>query len=148
METLKEILLSGERRSAVIASTVDLVGRRVAATKGVAGMAARGGLGVVKRVSPTFVEDAVSSLLPDFVGALEPFFSELKHNGAGARELGGFLGARDSAVADALLGVTDEKISDARPAVQSAYRRMRGAAHEHVRDAVPDLGDVLSEHLP
>ncbi|MGB1700861.1 MAG: DUF6918 family protein, partial [Nannocystaceae bacterium] len=109
--------------------------------------AARGGLGVVKKVSPTFVEDAVSSLLPDFVDALEPFFAGLQESNAPTDTFGGFLGDRDGDVADALLQVTDEKIGRARSTVQSAYRRMRGAAHEHVRSAVPDLGDVLARHL-
>lgn len=147
VETLSEILLSSERKGAVVSSTVELVGRRVSATKGMAGMAARGGLGVVKKVSPTFVEDAVSSLLPDFVRALEPFFLEHTATGAGASEFGAFLGARDGAVADALLEVTDGKIDGARPAVRSAYRRMRGAARDHVCGAVPDLGEVLGAHL-
>jgi hypothetical protein len=146
VETLSEILLSSERKSAVISSTAELVGRRVSATKGMAGMAARGGLGVVKKISPTFVEDAVSSLLPDFVGALESF-REHTASGAAAADFGTFLGARDGEVADALLEVTDGKIDGARPAVQSAYRRMRGAARDHVRGAVPELGEVLAAHI-
>jgi hypothetical protein len=147
VETLKEILLSDGRRSAVVASTADLVRRRVGSTKGMTGMAARGGLGLVKKISPSFVEDAVASLLPDFVNALEPFFCDLMEEEDGAQKFGSYLGARDGAVADALLDVTDEKIGHARPAVQSAYRRMRGAARQHVRDAVPDLGDMLAKHL-
>lgn len=139
MRSLKEILLEDRVRPRVVAATVTLVESRVADTGGVAGIAARGGLSVLRKLSPTFVEDAVDGLLPDFAAALEPF-----HQAASAGEgLGTHLGSRQEAAAEALLSVTDGKIDRARPAVQKIYRKLRGSARGHVVAAVPPLGTLL-----
>lgn len=126
-------------RPRVVAATVSLVETRVAQTGGMAGMAARGGLSVLRKLSPSFVEDAVEGLLPDFAAALEPF-----HQAAGDGEgLGAHLEAHQDAAAEALLSVTDGKIDRARPAVQKIYRKLRGSARGHVLAAVPPLGALL-----
>lgn len=143
MQRLQEILLNPSVQPDVVRAVVDLVDRRVAATRGMTGMAARGGLGVLRKVSPTFVRDAVQWLLPDFAGALEPTFATWRSAGR-EDSFGAYLGrGREREVAEALLAVTDAKIATARPAVRRVYDKLRSSALDHVAAAVPALGEVL-----
>ncbi len=153
MPSLPDLLLRPEVRRLVIDGCVAVVEREVASKRGLGGTAIKAGFAVVSKVKPGFVREVVSNLLPDFTVALDPMYGEA------ARECGE---ADESAVADsfvrrvereraraaeALLGVTDRKIENARPGLQKAYARLRPSAREHVEAALPSLVQELRPRL-
>ena len=69
---LNETLLEESRVPAVVADVQTLIDPEVSDKSGASGLALKGGYGAVKKVSPSFVPDGVTALLPAFVGKLEP----------------------------------------------------------------------------
>ncbi|WP_137725275.1 DUF6918 family protein [Prescottella subtropica] len=142
---LKDTLLDDARIPAVRADVEALVDAEVADKSGMSGMALKGGYGAVKKVGPSIVPDAVEGLLPEFVVRLEPFWQEFAGSGEGS--FAAFLTARGDAVADALLGVTDERIENSdKGAIKRVYSTLRPSAKKHVIEALPRLGDLVQKH--
>lgn len=82
-------------------------------------------------------------LLPDFVARLQPFWADFAGNGSFAD----YLTARGEQVADALLGVTDDKIAGTdKAAVKKVYDSLRPSAKKHVVEALPRLGALIQKH--
>ena len=54
---------------------------------------------------------------------------------------------RNRVVAEALLGVTDRRIGDARQPIKGTYERLRGTAKTHVAGAVPGLARALGKFV-
>ena len=97
----------------------------------------------MKKVGPNIVPSAVEALLPEFVEKLQPFWQEYAGNGSFAD----FLVARGEVVADALLGVTDERIAgSSKAAVKKVYDSMRPSAKKHVVEALPRVGELIQKH--
>ncbi len=97
----------------------------------------------MKKVGPGIVPGAVEGLLPEFVEKLQPFWVEYAGNGSFAD----FLVARGEVVADALLGVTDERIAGtSKSGVKKVYDSLRPSAKKHVVEALPRLGDLIQKH--
>jgi hypothetical protein len=110
------------------------------------GLAIKAGYTAVKGVKPGFIRQVVTDLLPDFATALDPLYQEAKGSGRGVRE---FMSANPSRVADALLGITDEKAKRARSAlVKGTYEKLRGSAKKNVEAAVPRLATMVEKHAP
>jgi hypothetical protein len=88
-------------------------------------------------------------LLDDFVARLEPFFVEHKaKNGDNHKAFGDFLAGKAGPVADALLGITDDRAKRTRHQnLKSAYEKLRPQAKKHVEEAVPRVGRTLTPHL-
>ncbi|MFD3812700.1 DUF6918 family protein [Rhodococcus sp. NPDC058639] len=140
---LHDALLGPEKFPAVKADVETLIDAEVSDKKGASGLALKGGYAAVKKVGPSVVPGAIESLLPDFVERLQPFWTEY----AGAGSFADFLVARGDAVADALLGVTDEKIAgSSKTAVKKVYDSLRPSAKKHVIEALPRLGDLVQKH--
>jgi len=146
MPTLKETLLTSERRPTLVDACVQLVDDEVAAKGGLGGLAVKGAYAIVKKVKPGIIRDAVSSLLDEFVGKLEPFFAAHQNGGNGPFDA--YLRARSAEVASALLGVTDAKAQKAKNrTIKKAYEKLRPTGQKHVEAAVPGIGRVISAHL-
>ncbi|QBJ95676.1 hypothetical protein ERC79_06620 [Rhodococcus sp. ABRD24] len=142
---LNETLLDDARKPAVLADVQALVDAEVSDKKGASGLALKGGYSAVKKVGPSIVPDAVEGLLPSFVARLEPFWQEFVTSGEGS--FSGFLTARSDAAADALLGVTDERIEGTdKGAIKKVYSTLRPSAKKHVVEALPRLGDLVQKH--
>ncbi|MBF0663361.1 MULTISPECIES: DUF6918 family protein [unclassified Rhodococcus (in: high G+C Gram-positive bacteria)] len=140
---LHDALLGPDKFPAVKADVEALIDAEVSDKKGASGLALKGGYAAVKKVGPSVVPGAIESLLPDFVERLQPFWIEY----AGAGSFADFLVARGDAVADALLGVTDEKIAgSSKTAVKKVYDSLRPSAKKHVIEALPRLGDLVQKH--
>jgi len=140
---LHDALLGPDKFPAVKTDVEALIDAEVSDKKGASGLALKGGYAAVKKVGPSVVPGAVESLLPEFVERLQPFWNEY----AGAGSFADFLTARGDAVADALLGVTDEKIAgSSKTAVKKVYDSLRPSAKKHVIEALPRLGDLVQKH--
>ncbi|NKS47560.1 hypothetical protein GS480_02240 [Rhodococcus hoagii] len=142
---LNDTLLDDARMPAVLADVQALVDAEVSDKKGASGLALKGGYGAVKKVGPSIVPDAVEGLLPAFVARLEPFWQDFGTSGESS--FSAFLTARSDAVADALLGVTDERIERTdKGAIKKVYSTLRPSAKKHVIEALPRLGDLVQKH--
>lgn len=142
---LNETLLDPARLPAVVADVQALIDAEVSDKSGASGLALKGGYGAVKKVGPSIVPDAVEGLLPSFVSRLEPFWQDYRI--AGGAGFGDYLAARGDDVANALLGVTDDKIEGtSKTAVKKVYSSLRPSAHKHVVAALPRLGALVEKH--
>ncbi len=147
VSTLKDILCDPKNRNNVIADAVRLVDSEVAAKGGLSGMAIKAAYKMVSAVKPTLVRDAVDNLLDRFVDRLEPFYADW--NGQGKKgSFESFLSARAPQVANALLGVTDDRVKTVENAtVKKAYQQLRPQGEKNVEAAVPGLGRALGKYL-
>lgn len=146
--SLEAKLMQPSHRTAVVADCADLVDREVESKRGLGGAAIKTSYKVVTAIKPGMVSDVVNRLLPDFCRALEPFHERaLAADGPTKQALLDGLKQNTAETAEALLSVTDHKIDSARPAIQKAYKRLRGGAKDHVERAVPGLAEVIGRHL-
>lgn len=147
MSKLQDILLDPARRSQVIADCAQLVDEEVSSKGGLGGLAIKGTYGLVKKVKPGIIREAVEHLLEEFVSRMEPFNADFQTQGGG-KKLGAYLESRAADVASALLGVTDARVGkiDNRT-IKSAYEKLRPSAAKHVEAAVPGIGRVLSKYV-
>jgi hypothetical protein len=144
MPSLKEQLGSGEKRSQVIEDAVKVLDAEVADKGGLTGLAVKGGYKVVQGVRPGFVKDVVTSLLDDFLEAMDPLYQEAQQK---SRPAGAYLLENKSRVAEALLGVTDRKAQRAdNGMLKKAYEKLRPMAKGQVEAAAPRLAQLLEKH--
>jgi hypothetical protein len=140
---LGDALLGADKLPAVQSDVLALIDAEVSDKKGASGLALKGGYAAVKKVGPSIVPGAVEGLLPDFVARLQPFWADFAGNGSFAD----YLTARGEQVADALLGVTDDKIAGTdKAAVKKVYDSLRPSAKKHVVEALPRLGALIQKH--
>lgn len=108
-------------------------------------MAMRTGFNMVRKAKPNLVDRAMRTLLPEFVGALEPFYASAQADpDTHFRE---HLMANQTEVADALLAVSDRRVADVdNRVVKSGYQRLRGRAQREVVAAMPGIAGVMSKY--
>ena len=146
MPDLTEALTSDSKKSAVADDCIALIDAEVADKGGLTGLAIKAGYKAVQGIKPGFVRQVVTDLLPDFAHALEPLYQEAKASGHGVRD---YFVAHTTRVADALLGITDEKARRAKSGmVKGTYDKLRGSAKKNVEAAVPRLGAMIEKHAP
>lgn len=144
-QMLKEILLDETKRPAVVTDMQQLIDEEVEAKSGVSGLAIKGGYGLVKKVKPGIIGDAVDTLLDDFTARLEPFYTDYRTSGAGS--LADYLSGRSGEVADALLGVTDARADRSRrESIKKVYSKLRPQGKKNVEEALPRLGSLIEKH--
>jgi hypothetical protein len=92
-----------------------------------------------------YLQSTVENLLPDFVAALEPYWSDFAVSGASG--FGDYLVKHGDEVAEALLAVTDAraKMSE-RPVIIKAYGTVRGGAAKHITAALPAVGALVEKY--
>jgi hypothetical protein len=146
MKRLHLLIAESTTRRAIIDDCANLVEREVDRQSGLSGLAVRGAFSVVKAVRPGFVREAVDFLLDDFVTRLEPFCEAHAQSGSGSLQTA--LVHQSAAVADALLGVTDDKAKRAKNAtLKKAYEKLRPTAHKYVAGAVPGIAEIIARHV-
>lgn len=146
MTTLKDILLTPQARPEVIADCINLIDSEVAHKHGLSGLAIKGAYAVVKKIKPSIIHDAVDALLNDFVAQLEPFYQT--YIAAKATDITAFMQQRHNAIAQALLGITDAKIShSSHKTIKSAYEKLRPMALKHVEQAIPGTLHILEKFI-
>jgi hypothetical protein len=146
MSNLVDALTSDSNKGAVADDCVALIDAEVADKGGLTGLAIKAGYKAVQGVKPGFVRQAVTDMLPEFARALDPIYQDAKTSGRPVRE---FFNANAPRVADALLGITDEKAKRAKSAmVKGTYEKLRGTAKRNVEAAVPRLAAMVEKHAP
>lgn len=146
MPSLGETLTSDSKKSAVVDDCAALIDAEVADKGGLTGLAIKAGYKAVQGVKPGFVRQVVTDLLPDFARALDPIYQEAKGAGRGVRD---YFNANPTRIADALLGITDEKAKRSKSTtVKVTYDKLRGSAKRNVETAVPRLAAMIEKHAP
>ena len=146
MPNLVEALTSESKKILVVDDCVALIDAEVADKGGLTGLAIKAGYKAIQGVKPGFVRQVVADLLPEFSQALDPIYQEAKSGGTGVRE---YFAANTPRVADALLGITDERAKRSKSGlVKGTYDKLRASAKKNVESAVPRLGAMVEKHAP
>ena len=143
--------LSSIDRNLVIKDTVALIDNEVANKSGLSGMAIKGGYKAVKKLKQgRMIEKAVNILLDDFTGALAPMHDEFRaQDPVKHKDFETYLKQNEAKASDALLNITDTKIKQAEnKLIISTYKKLRGQAEKHVKDALPGVGKMIDKHVP
>ena len=148
-DTLEARLLSNaSKRPRLLDDCVRLIDAEVDGKGGLSGLAIKGAYKIVQAVKPGFVREAMDHLLDDFVKRLEPFYAQHRAGGGEPSRFTDALTKRPGDVADALLGITDDRASKAKnPNVKATYNKLRPQAKKHVEEAIPRVGRTLTPHL-
>jgi hypothetical protein len=147
VSTLKEILLSAETRPKVVRDAVQLVDDEVHAKGGLSGIAIKTAYKAVRAIKPGLIEEAVDSLVDRFIERLEPFYAEWS-SGPKTQPIDQFLSGQRSKVANALLGVTDERAAHAsNGTIRKSYQALRPQGEKNVEAAVPGLARLISRYV-
>lgn len=145
MATLREVLLSTEQRTAVLADCVRLIDQEVDDKSGLGGLAIKGAYTVVKRIKPGIIHEFADHLLEAFVDRLEPFYASGRAQQA--VPLDRYLQSRADDIAQTLLAVTDARAQRARNAtLKKTYDKLRPSALRHVVQAVPAISRLVAKY--
>ncbi len=147
--TLLEKIGAPPKRKAVIGDCVLLIEEEVKKKGGISGAAIKLAFAAVKAVKPGFIAEAVDHLLDDFASRLDPFYqTHLQGLEKGdARPLPSRFGEQSGAIAEALLGITDQRAQRAQNAmVKKSYEKLRPSAKKHVEEAVPGIASLIEKH--
>jgi hypothetical protein len=143
--TLQEILLNPETKPAVVADARALVDQQVKDKSGISATALKLGYKTVTSFAPTYLNDTIESMLPQFVEQLEPFWADF--TASGSAQFGDYLSKRGPEVAEALLTVTDNMAGRSeRATIVKAYKAVRGGAAKHIEAALPAVGDMVQKY--
>ena len=144
MPTLKEVLVSGEKRPAVIEDCCRLIDAEVASKTGFTGLAVKACFATVKAIKPGMIRHAVDDLLDDFTEQLDPFYAAASQAKTPVDE---YLRAHAADVAEALLRVTDGRAAKSTSGtVKKAYEKLRPSGKKHTMDAVPGLSRIVKKY--
>lgn len=145
-QQLKDTLLQADKRPQVVTECETLIDEEVNSKSGLTGLAVKGAYAMVKAFKPGIIHEAVDGLLDDFVARLEPFYAAYRSNGD-KKSLSDYFTGQKTEVADALLGITDERATRAKNAtLKKAYEKLRPQGKKHVEDAVPRLGRLIERY--
>ena len=140
---LSEGLLNPTKKAMAINDCCNMIEAQLASKSGMSGIALKTAFAALKGVKPGYIPYVVEQILPQCFTALDPIWSEGVQKGDPVE----YLNANRSQTADALLGVTDVRVKNAkRQIVRGTYEKLRGSAKKHVEEAVPDLAKVISNY--
>lgn len=143
MAKLVDKLPLPDKRKEIVDACTQLLDGEVRKKKGIGGLAVKAGYKVLKAFKPGAVPNLVDALFDDFIEALDKFHSD--YDGAGS--FGGYLKARDSEVAEALVQVTDRRAQKTKHnSLRKGYQKLRGSAKRNVQEAVPGLADLIDRY--
>lgn len=146
MADLKTVLTDASRREQVIRDAEALLDSEVDSKGGLSGLAIKGAFKVVKGARPGMIHDVVDGLLDDFARRLDPIYQDHATKGGG-RSLQDYFSSRKGEIADALLGITDDRARVTRHAtLKKAYEGLRPQGKKHVEDAVPGIARLIDKH--
>ena len=146
MTALNDVLLEQSTRDNVITDCVALVETQVQSKSGLTGVAIKTAFSVVNKVNPKFVHLAVSSLIDDFVRAMNPVYASFKETGG--KDLRSYWIQEKGALANSLLQVADRRMDRAQNrTMKKAYAKLRPTGLKHVEASVPAIADVISKYV-
>jgi hypothetical protein len=148
-ETLSgKLLTDTSKRPRILGDCERLIADEVDSKGGLSGLAIKGAYKIVCAVKPGIIRESMDGLLNDFVKRLDPFYADHRAKGGDPKAFASALASRSSEVADALLGITDDRAKRAKNAtLKGAYEKLRPQAKKHVEEAVPRVGRTLAGHL-
>lgn len=142
------VLSDTSKRPALLSDCERLIQDEVNAKSGLSGMAIKGGYMVVSKVKPGIIREAMDGLLDDFVKRLDPFWVQHRDGGGTPEAFPAYMKGRSSDIADALLGITDDRAKRAsNKTLISAYEKLRPQGKKHVEEAVPRVSTMLGKYL-
>lgn len=149
MKTLHEHIADPNVRKAVIRDCVVVLEEEVSKKGGLGGLVVKGGFKVIKSLGNGTIERLIDWLLDEFVDAMEPFYQQFQQIDEPVRPtFTRFVEDRTDAVANALIGVTDQRRQRAKNKILiSAYDKLRPQALQHVREGVPSVGRLLHKYI-
>ena len=143
-----QLLQDKSKRPRIIADCERLIEEEVSSKGGLSGIAIKTAYKVVCAIKPGVIRESMDMLLDDFVKRLEPFYAQHRTANGAPKDFANYLPKHSAEVADALLGITDDRAKRAKNAnLKSAYEKLRPKAKQHVEEAVPRVGRTLSQHL-
>lgn len=142
--SLTEQISPPEKRQALVTDALEILDAEVQDKSGLSGIAVKTAFMVVKGVQPGFLRKVVENLLDDFLLKVDPTYQKALAAGLSP---GGLVVKEKSAVASALLSVTDAKAARAESElVKKTYSKLRPTAEKHVEAAAPRLAGLLDRH--
>ncbi len=147
MPGMSDLIKDPAKRKMIVDDCTRLIEEEVAAKSGMTGLLVKGVFATVKALKPGMIPTAVHHLLDDFVSRIDPFHTAWEADGR-TPGLPDYFSRRSAEIADALLGVTDDRArrSDNKT-LKSAYDKLRPQGKKHVQEAVPRLGRLVQKHL-
>ena len=143
--TLQDALLAPETKPQVVADARALVDQQVKDKSGVTAAPLKLGYKTVTSFAPTYLNDTIDSMLPEFIAQLEPFWADFA--ASGSARFGDYLAKRGPEVSEALLAVTDNMATNSgRAAIVKAYQMVRGSAGKNIEAALPALGAMVQKY--
>jgi len=143
--TLQDILLTPGTKPQVVADCRALVDQQVKDKSGVSAAALKLGYKTVTSFAPSYLNDTIDSMLPEFVQQLESFWADF--TASGSARFGDYLAKRGPEVSEALLSVTDHMAGQSeRPTIVRAYKAVRGSASKNIEAALPAVGDLVQKY--
>ncbi|QOV21739.1 DUF6918 family protein [Anabaenopsis elenkinii] len=140
---LTEQLLTANKKAMLIDDCCQMIDRQLASKSGISGIALKTAFTALKGVNPGYIPYIVEQLLPQFLTALDPLWTE----GTAKGDPASHLIASRSETADAMLSITDARIKHTkRQIVKGTYEKFRSSAKKHVEEAVPDLANIVDKH--
>ncbi|MEH1782882.1 DUF6918 family protein [Nostoc sp.] len=140
---LSDGLLNPTKKAMVIEDCCNMIEGQLASKSGMSGIALKTAFAALKGIKPGYIPYVVEQILPQCFTALDPIWGEGVEKGDPIE----YLSVNRSDTADALLGVTDARVKNAkRPIVRGTYEKLRGSAKKHVEEAVPDLAKVINNY--
>jgi len=143
--TLQDALLAPDTKPEVVKDARALVDQQVKDKSGVTAAPLKLGYKTVTSFAPTYLNDTIDSMLPQFVQRLEPFWVEFV--ASGSAQFGDYLSKRGPEVAESLLTVTDDMAGRSeRATIVKAYKAVRGSASKNIQAALPAVGDLCQKY--
>jgi hypothetical protein len=143
MSTLKEILSPPATRKQVVVDCERIIEEEVA-SKGLMGLPIKAAYAVVKAIKPGFIPEVIDGLLDDFTDRVDPFYqAALSKN----EPVSAYMNARAGEVAEALLGITDQRAQRAKnQIVRGAYEKLRPMGKKHTEAAIPRVSRMVAKY--
>lgn len=136
-------LSDSNKQSMVVEDCCLMIDSQLASKSGLSGIALKAAFAALKGIKPGYIPHVVEMLLPECFEALDPIWSEGLQKGDPVTHLS----ASRSQAAEALLGITDERVKVSQQSiVRGTYEKLRKSAKEHVEEAVPDLAKVIDRY--
>ena len=146
MTALSELLEQDNTRQQIISDCVSLVETEIRRKSGLTGVAIKTAFTLVNKVDPRFVQLAISSLIDEFINAMNPLYTSYKE--AGSHDLKSYWIQEKTTLANSLLSVADIRMSRAKNKVlKKAYSKLRPSGLKHVEESVPGIADVVSKYV-
>jgi hypothetical protein len=139
MDTLKHRLHDDPAEREALLAVCERVLDEELGRLGVAGTAIRNALQLARTVQPALVQGALTRVLDDVLGSLEPLYTAHRHRHGHTHHFRDELARHPAAVADALLRPVDA-IAARNPVAQRVYQQLlRPRAQRRLEEVVPHL---------